>query len=143
MLAFDREFLNRIRCTPVEIKELCTSIRILISFAEKAKKGGLFVIEAELENVDLGNLHLNRFFKKCFELVFDGIDAKNTYFILRNRILLNAYSGKELLHRILIAEGALGIQAGNSPRLIREKLISYLPDSFWDSQESISCSELL
>ncbi len=34
---------------------------------------------------------------------------------------------EEVLYRQIIIEGVLGIQAGDNPKLLREKLISYLP----------------
>ena len=40
---------------------------------------------------------------------------------------LKALSSEEVHHRQLVLDGILAIQAGSSPRLVRERLVAYLP----------------
>jgi chemotaxis protein MotA len=55
-----------------------------------------------------------------------GVGAANVIFLpIANR--LKAISGEEVELRMMTVEGILSIQAGDNPRLVSEKLMSYLP----------------
>jgi chemotaxis protein MotA len=55
-----------------------------------------------------------------------GVGAANVIFLpIANR--LKAISGEEVELRMMTVEGILSIQAGDNPRLVSEKLMSYVP----------------
>jgi chemotaxis protein MotA len=55
-----------------------------------------------------------------------GVGAANVIFLpVANR--LKAISAEEVELRMMTLEGILSIQAGDNPRLVAEKLMSYLP----------------
>ena len=55
-----------------------------------------------------------------------GVGAANVVFLpIANR--LKAISGEEIELRMMTVEGILSIQAGDNPRLVSEKLMSYVP----------------
>ncbi len=63
-----------------------------------------------------------------------GVATANVCFLpLANR--LKQLSAAEKEYRMLTLEGILGIQAGDNPRVIAEKLIAYVPPSQRPSAE--------
>ena len=55
-----------------------------------------------------------------------GVGSANVIFLpIANR--LKAISAEEMELRMMTLEGILSIQAGDNPRLVSEKLMSYLP----------------
>lgn len=79
----------------------------------------------------LGNLGgdvaaLGRGIATAFVATFYGVGLANVVF-LPVAIKLKAIAGEEALTREMILEGILSIQAGDNPRIVREKLQSYLP----------------
>jgi chemotaxis protein MotA len=55
-----------------------------------------------------------------------GVGSANVIFLpIGNR--LKAISAEEVELRMMTLEGILSIQAGDNPRLVSEKLMSYLP----------------
>ncbi len=55
-----------------------------------------------------------------------GVGSANVIFLpIANR--LKAISAEEVELRMMTLEGILSIQAGDNPRLVSEKLMSYLP----------------
>ncbi len=63
-----------------------------------------------------------------------GVGAANVIFLpIGNR--LKAISGEEVELRMMTVEGILSIQAGDNPRLVSEKLMSYVPPAERSSEE--------
>jgi chemotaxis protein MotA len=63
-----------------------------------------------------------------------GVGAANVIFLpIANR--LKAISAEESELRMMTLEGILSIQAGDNPRLVSEKLMSYVPPAERDSEE--------
>ncbi|HEV2998682.1 MAG TPA: flagellar motor protein [Solirubrobacteraceae bacterium] len=63
-----------------------------------------------------------------------GVGAANVVFLpIANR--LKAISGEEVELRMMTLEGILSIQAGDNPRLVGDKLMSYLPPAERASEE--------
>src|SRR5947199_176741 len=75
-------------------------IKQVVSFAERARREGLLALEEAAKTID------DPFLKKAIEL-------KRT-------------SEIEVHHRELLLEGILSIQAGANPRVIEQKLLTYL-----------------
>ena len=64
-----------------------------------------------------------------------GVGAANVIFLpIASR--LKAISGEEMELRMMTIEGILSIQAGDNPRLVSEKLMSYVPPAERDADES-------
>ena len=63
-----------------------------------------------------------------------GVGAANVIFLpIANR--LKAISGEEVELRMMTVEGILSIQAGDNPRLVSEKLMSYVPPAERDGED--------
>jgi len=63
-----------------------------------------------------------------------GVGAANVIFLpIANR--LKAISAEEVELRMMTLEGILSLQAGDNPRLVAEKLMSYLPPAERASEE--------
>ena len=70
-----------------------------------------------------------------------GVGAANVIFLpIANR--LKAISGEEAELRMMTVEGILSIQAGDNPRLVSEKLMSYVPPAERDSEEGPALSSV-
>lgn len=70
-----------------------------------------------------------------------GVGAANVIFLpIANR--LKAISAEEVELRMMTLEGILSIQAGDNPRLVSEKLMSYLPPAERSADEGGSVSQL-
>src|ERR1700729_1721674 len=70
-----------------------------------------------------------------------GVGSANVIFLpIANR--LKAISAEEVELRMMTLEGILSIQAGDNPRLVSEKLMSYLPPSERGEEDAASVAEL-
>ncbi len=70
-----------------------------------------------------------------------GVGAANVIFLpIANR--LKAISAEEVELRMMTVEGILSIQAGDNPRLVSEKLMSYLPPAERSDDEEQSVTRL-
>jgi chemotaxis protein MotA len=66
-----------------------------------------------------------------------GVGAANVVFLpIANR--LKAISAEEASLRMMTVEGILAIQAGDNPRLVAEKLMSYVPPTERSDEEELS-----
>ena len=72
------------------------------------------------------------FLKKGISMICDGWEPKTIKSILENHIKFSSHEGVELLKRLIIMEGLLSIQAGESPALILERMLSLLGDDFYE-----------
>lgn len=62
-------------------------------------------------------------------LIIDGTDPEHVKDILCISSVFSFKTGVELLKELIILEGVLSIQAGHNPRIIEEKLLSFLGDA--------------
>jgi chemotaxis protein MotA len=70
-----------------------------------------------------------------------GVGAANVIFLpIANR--LKAISAEEVELRMMTLEGILSIQAGDNPRLVSEKLMSYLPPAERSDEDEGSVAQL-
>ena len=70
-----------------------------------------------------------------------GVGSANVIFLpIANR--LKAISAEEAELRMMTVEGILSIQAGDNPRLVSEKLVSYVPPAERPSEEGASVARL-
>lgn len=96
----------------------------ILKLSEKARKHGLLSLESDMGKDQPFLLN------KALELLVGGVEPNTIKIILYNYIYSGDYQGKDLLERLLIAEGVLYIQAGESPILIGEKLTSFFGEEF-------------
>jgi flagellar motor component MotA len=82
----------------------------LKDLAEKSKKSGLLSLEGELTQIN------DPFLKLGIQLIIDKTDPANMKDILDSDIYYNESNGRELLKKIILREGLLRIQAGDTPR---------------------------
>jgi chemotaxis protein MotA len=70
-----------------------------------------------------------------------GVGAANVIFLpIANR--LKAISAEEIELRMMTVEGILSIQAGDNPRLVSEKLVSYVPPAERPSEDEAAVARL-
>ncbi len=82
----------------------------LKDLAEKATKSGLLALESELSHITDPFLNLG------IQLIIDRVEADNLQDILDSDIYYNESNGRQLMKKIIIREGLLRIQAGDTPR---------------------------
>lgn len=82
----------------------------LRDLAEKATKSGLLALEGELSQISDPFLNLG------VQLIIDRVEAQNLQDILDSDIYYNESNGRQLMKKIIIREGLLRIQAGDTPR---------------------------
>lgn len=119
-MSYSPEFFDRIRCPRSKKKECIELIAAIITLSERARKMGLLALEDDLDKIT------DPMMKKGLLLVVDGTDPVIVHNVL-HAFMLSCYSkGIGLLKAVIILEGVLGIQAGDNPRLIAEKLGAFL-----------------
>jgi chemotaxis protein MotA len=99
-------------CSKEDQESLIPIVRQLRELGEVAFKKGLLALEGELQQIK------DPFLKLGIQLIVDKTEAKNIEDILDSDIYYNESNGRELLKKIIIREGLLRIQAGDTPRNI-------------------------
>ncbi len=99
-------------CSKEDQESLVPLIISLKELGAKAKKKGLLSLED-----DLGDIQDN-FLKIGIQLIIDKTNADVVSDILDSDIYYNESNGRELLKKIIIREGLLRIQAGDTSRNI-------------------------
>ncbi|MHB9144824.1 MAG: motility protein A [Symbiobacteriia bacterium] len=119
-----------------------------IAFMEKRHKAGAGILDTAggyaptmgiigtvmglvnvLSHLNEGTDKLGPAIANAFLATFYGIFSANVFFLpLGGK--LKAKSATEVLRRELILEGVLSLQAGESPRIVREKLEVFLPPKY-------------
>ncbi|WP_163337480.1 hypothetical protein [Desulfopila sp. IMCC35008] len=97
-------------CSKEDQATLIPIVRKLKELAEVATKSGLLTLENELSNLEDPFLNLG------LQLIIDRVEADNVRDVLDSDIYYNESNGRELLKKIIIREGLLRIQAGDTPR---------------------------
>lgn len=97
-------------CSKEDQESLIPIVENLKKMAELSNKAGLLALENELTNISDPFLNLG------VQLIIDKVEAQNITDILDSDIYYNESNGRELLKKIIIREGLLRIQAGDSPR---------------------------
>ncbi|HNI97240.1 MAG TPA: hypothetical protein PKN56_00440 [Leptospiraceae bacterium] len=131
----DWELAERIQCTDAEREECVPLMKTLVSFAQKSKAGGLLVLDDEVDNIRTSVEGTASFFKTGIELVIDGTDPEIIAEILSFKIMAGNYKGLPLLMRCIILAGVMGIQAGDNPRILADKLLSFFPDIYLEKKK--------
>ncbi len=97
-------------CSKEDQESLVPIVLNLKKMAELTNKAGLLALENELANIADPFLNLG------IQLIIDRVEPQNITDILDSDIYYNESNGRELLKKIIIREGILRIQAGDSPR---------------------------
>jgi chemotaxis protein MotA len=106
----DLSLAAKAACSAEDQETLIPIVKQLKELAEVATKSGLLALENELSNIKDPFLNLG------MQLIIDRIEADNVRDVLDSDIYYNESNGRELLKKIIIREGLLRIQAGDTPR---------------------------
>ncbi|THB73937.1 MAG: hypothetical protein D6B25_14300 [Desulfobulbaceae bacterium] len=99
-------------CSAEDQQSLVPIVIKLKELGQVAQKNGLLALEAELGTIE------DRFLNLGLQLIIDRTEPENVKDVLDSDIYYNESNGRELLKKIIIREGLLRIQAGDSPRNI-------------------------
>src|SRR5919107_1745823 len=115
--------------------DLNAKVAELVGYAEAARRDGLLALDEVTSTIE------DPYTRKGLQLVVDGTDpdlvaafvatllgvASANVIYLPIGARLKQLSQEELHARALIVEGILSIQAGDNPRVVQEKLITFVP----------------
>jgi len=97
-------------CNHEDQESLVELVLQLKTLSELVTKQGLLALENELSTIKDPFLNLG------VQLIIDRVEAANIKDILDSDIYYNESNGRELLKKVIIREGLLRIQAGDTPR---------------------------
>ena len=97
-------------CSLEDQESLVPIVQHLKKLSELVTKQGVLALENELPQIKDPFLNLG------VQLIIDKVEPGNIEDILDSDIYYNHSNGRELLKKIIIREGLLRIQAGDSPR---------------------------
>lgn len=128
-IVFNWDLGNRIHCTEIEKDDCIKLLSKVLMLSRKAQKYGLLSLEQEMDNCE------DVLMKKGIELMISGALPECIKEILGTYIVVGNCTGKELLKRVIILEGILGIQRGESSFIIRERLSAYFGENYLNKLE--------
>lgn len=108
----DLALATKAACSREDQESLVGIIKTLQDLGDKAKKRGILSLEEEQ------SLITDPFLKVGLQMIVDKTDPEMVCNILDSDIYYNESNGRELLKKILIREGLLRIQSGESARNI-------------------------
>jgi len=97
-------------CSLEDQESLVEIVLQLKNLSQLVTKQGLLALENELSSIKDPFLNLG------VQLIIDRVEAENIKDILDSDIYYNESNGRELLKKVIIREGLLRLQAGDSPR---------------------------
>ena len=106
----DLSLAAKAACSKEDQETLIPIVRKLKELAELASKSGMLALENELPKIT------DPFFNLGMQLIIDRVEPENVTDVLDSDIYYNESNGRELLKKIVIREGLMRIQAGDSPR---------------------------
>lgn len=120
---YDAEFCRQIRVSEDAKRQCLGLVSQILHLATKARNYGLLSLGKEAEE------NPSFLMRKGLQLALDGVKSDTARTILELYILTGDYTGKDLLERCIILEGAIGILEGIHPKLLKEMLLSFLGES--------------
>lgn len=108
----DLALAKKAACSREDQESLVEIIKTLQDLGDKAKKRGILSLEEEQSLVN------DPFLQVGLQLLVDKTDPEMVCDILDSDIYYNESNGRELLKKILVREGLLRIQSGESARNI-------------------------
>ena len=106
----DLALATKASCSQEDQETLVPLVLQLKRLSEVVSKQGLLSLENELPQIKDPFLNLG------VQLIIDRVEAENIKDILDSDIYYNHSNGRELLKKIIIREGLLRIQAGDTSR---------------------------
>ncbi len=97
-------------CSREDQESLVEIVLQLKKLSELVTKQGLLALENELSSIKDPFLNIG------VQLIIDRVESENIKDILDSDIYYNESNGRELLKKVIIREGLLRMQAGDSPR---------------------------
>lgn len=97
-------------CSQEDQESLIDIVKQLKELSEVVTKSGLLALENELMKIKDPFLNLG------MQLIIDRVEPENVTAVLDSDIYYNESNGRETLKKIIIREGLLRIQAGDTPR---------------------------
>lgn len=108
----DLALAGKAACSAADQETLVPLVLKLKELGQIAQKNGLLALESELPDIE------DRFLRLGLQLIIDRTEPNNVKDILDSDIYYNESNGRELMSKIIIREGLLRIQAGDTPRNI-------------------------
>ena len=108
----DLSLAAKANCSTEDQESLVPIVLQLRDFGQLAQKKGLLALEGELGGID------DKFLRLGLQLIIDQTEPDNVRDVLDSDIYYNESNGREILKKIIIREGLLRIQAGDTPRNI-------------------------
>lgn len=97
-------------CSVEDQESLIPIVLQLKKLSELVAKQGMLALENELPHIK------DRFLNLGVQLIIDRVEPENIKDVLDSDIYYNQSNGRELLKKIIIREGLLRIQAGDTSR---------------------------
>ncbi len=117
---YDSEEASRRQVDEEDLPGINKTIDTIIGMADKARMEGLLALEDDLESIEEPLLRLG------ISLVLDGTEPELIESTLLSALHAGEYRGAELVRRLIIIHGAMQVQAGTNPVLIKTILAAYL-----------------
>jgi hypothetical protein len=121
---YDWNFAQKIQCDGEDKKECLKLLQKIVLLADKARKYGLLLLEADIDQT------IPFLLRKGLELILSGTEPQLVKEILETYIYAGDLRGKELLAGSIIKEGVLLIQKGEHPWVVRERLAAFFGEDF-------------
>lgn len=102
-------------------------IETVVGLATRARQDGLLALEDEIDGLKPVFLRLG------VRLVVDGTDPDVITKTLEVALRAGGFEGTELVRRMLLLDGVLGIQAGANPTQLATMLSAYLGEEAADA----------
>ena len=106
----DLALATKAACSKEDQETLVPLVLQLKKISTLVNKQGVLALENELAEIKDPFLNLG------VQLIIDKVEPENIKDILDSDIYYNESNGRELLKKVLIREGLLRIQAGDTPR---------------------------
>lgn len=115
----------RARCDQSERRALLPLVREILDLSAVARRDGLLALEAH----PVPDPRL----RKAVGFVVDGIDPAAMRETIIDEVIGESLSGRPLLQRLLILQGALSLSAGEDHEVLRRRLLAITgaPEEWW------------
>ena len=121
---FTLENREYFKCSAEEKKMLVPVIDAIVDIAQVTRKQGLLVLDEKIREMP------DSFTRLGMRLLVDGTDPELVNAMLEIHMVASSRTGVGLLEQMIIKEGLLSIQSGETPQYTRKKLYAYLGEDF-------------
>jgi flagellar motor component MotA len=120
MTTYNPELARNLRLEDSDKSVVRQDIARIAELARTGRENGLLALDDLCANLEPALLRLG------VRLVVDGTDTESVEQALRIALHAGGHEGVELVRRLVIVDGVLGIQAGTNPTLLATILSAYL-----------------